>query len=240
MKDYQQVVEERYDKQAESDFSSKASVRWMTSQLYMSQKLYEVLRAVSEKGHDLGADKILEVGCGGGRWTRFIAEITMAPENIKGTDLSGPRIEVARRMNPAIAYEVSDLVETPITDKYDIILAWDVFMHLRTEDQIRKALRNIRQALTERGVFIFFDAWASSHFVQSDAESVGFNPREIESLASSEGFKKEFSKDVFAVLPGGRHSEQYYGHIPIWLIRVAETVIPSPPGNYFEVFWKGG
>jgi 2-polyprenyl-3-methyl-5-hydroxy-6-metoxy-1,4-benzoquinol methylase len=236
LKDYKDVVADRYDKQALSDFNAKASIQWMTSQLRLSQALYDVLRRLDSLGHDLGKARILEVGCGGGRWTRFIAEITMEPENIKGTDLSAPRIEVARRMNPAIAYEVADVVETPIDREYDIILAWDVFMHFRIREQITKALQNIRNALSKSGVFIFFDAWARTHFQSSpDAESVGFNPDEIVRLACAIGFAPIFRKDVFKIFPGGRHSEQYYDHVPSWLIRMLEA-ISSTPGNYFEVF----
>ena len=236
MKDYKDVVADRYDKQALSDFNAKASIQWMTSQLRLSQALYDVLRRLDRLGCDLGKARILEVGCGGGRWTRFIAEVTMEPKNIKGTDLSLPRIEVARRMNPAIVYEVADVVETPIDGEYQVILAWDVFMHFRTREQITKALQNIRNALSKGGVFIFFDAWARTHFQpSSDAESVGFNPDEIVQLASAIGFAPIFREDVFKIFPGGRHSEQYYGHVPSWLIRMLEA-ISSTPGNYFEVF----
>jgi len=237
MKDYKDVVAERYDKQAGTDFNARSAMKWMDSQLWMCQSLFDVFRQLDRRGYDIGNLKILEVGCGGGRWTRFMAEITANPTNIKGTDLSSERITVAKWMNPAIKYEVADVVETTIQEKFDVIMAWDVFMHLKSEEQIRKALKNIHQALTERGVFIFFDAWAKTHFIISDAESVGFNPEEVVDLASREGFAAIFRKDVFRIFPGGRHSEQYYGHVPTWLIRLLEMMFPTP-GNYFIVFRK--
>jgi 2-polyprenyl-3-methyl-5-hydroxy-6-metoxy-1,4-benzoquinol methylase len=237
LKDYKTVVAERYDKQTRADFNAKSALNWMSSQIWLCQKLYKVLRRLDGLGHNLSKARILEVGCGGGRWTRFIAEITMEPRNIKGTDLSGPRIEIARKMNTAIAYEVADVVETPIDREYDIILAYDVFMHFRTREQIQKALQNIHNSLSERGAFIFFDAWAQTHFKSSlDAESAGFNPEEIVNLASIVGFTPIFKENVFRIFPGGRHSEQYYGHVPTWLIRLLETMSPTPPGNYFIVF----
>lgn len=237
MKDYKEVVAERYDKQAQSDFNVKTTLRWMPSQLKLSADLFQVLKRIDSQGHSLANARILEVGCGDGRWVRFIAEITHQPEFITGTDLSAPRVALAKKMNPAIECQVADVVETPIDGKFDIILAWDVFTHLKTEEQIRKALRNIHNALSERGAFIFFDAWAKTHFKSSTNEdSHGYRPEEIMHLAGIERFTPVFRKNVFRIFPGGRHSEQYYGHAPNWLIRFFEAVSPTPPGNYFIVF----
>jgi len=211
----------------------------MTAQLWLSKMLFDVLRTIDSQTHSLAKARILEVGCGGGRWTRFIAEVTHKPELITGIDLSAPTIELAKRMNPAITYRVADLVEEPIGAVYDLILAWGVFLHFPSESTVKKALRNISNSLTKDGLFIFFDAWARSHFNPPvDAESWGFNPEEIIRMAASEGLTPTFRKNVYRLFPGRKHSEQYYGIIPSWLVRACEIISPTPPGNYFVVFGR--
>jgi len=239
MKDYKDVIADRYDKLAETDFNVKTTLKWMASQLKLSADLFQVLKRIDSQGHPLANARILEVGCGDGRWVRFIAEITHQPEFITGTDLSAPRVALAKKMNPAIECQVADVVETPIDEKFDIILAWDVFTHLKTKEQIQKALRNIHNALSERGVFIFFDAWAKTHFKSvANEDSHGYRPEEVVHLAGIEGFTPIFRKNVFRIFPGGRHSEQYYEVLPTWFVRFFEMICPTPPGNYFIVFGK--
>lgn len=238
MKEYVSVVTERYDKQVNADFGLGTTMRWMPSQLYLSGVLFQILRNTVAPRIDLATAKILEVGCGDGRWTRFIAEITHRPENITGTDLSDARIGLASRVNPAIKYAVADILQ-PIEERYDCVLAWDVFMHLESEGDIRKALKNIHECLSAKGVLIFFDVWAKSHFdAPKDVDSWGFHPDEVLKLAESEGFTQLAKKKVFRILPGGRHSEQYYGMAPTWFIHTCEAISPTPPGNYFLVLGK--
>ena len=239
MKSYKEVVVNRYDMQVAEDFNSKTTLRWMPSQLKLCTALAEVLKKIDGEKCSLADARILEVGCGDGRWTRFISEITHKPELITGTDLSRNRIELARRMNPSINYDVADIVEESIEGTFDIILAFDVFMHLPTEAMIRTALNNIHESLSNDGVFIFFDAWAHSHSNPvANADSWGFNPKEITKLVESQGFTKLFRRDVFRLFPRGKHSERYYGVVPSWLLSTSEALCPTPPGNYFVVFGK--
>lgn len=240
MKNYSAVVSDRYNKQIGADFGLGTTMRWMPSQLYLSGTLFDILHNEIAPRIDLSKAKILEVGCGDGRWTRFIAEVTHKPENIAGTDLSEARVDLATQMNPAIKYEVADILK-PIAGQFDCVLAWDVFMHLEPEETIRKALRNINDCLSQKGLFIFFDAWAKSHFDgPKNAESWGYHPDEITRIAKLEGFRPLAKKTVFRILPGGRHSEQYYGMAPMWFVHACEAVSPTPPGNFFIVFGKEG
>jgi len=239
MKGYSQVLAERYEPKADADFSTTASLQWMGSQIYLYRVFFGILKKAIENGLDLSTAKILEVGCGDGRWTRFIAEISKRPDLVSGTDLSRNRIEYARKFNPAIKYEVADLVTEPIQGEYDLILAWDVLMHMVSESEVRTALRQISQGLAPRGIFVFFDVWSESHFSPpADAESWGFHPDEIERLARDSGLQSFHFKKVFKVLPRLGHSEVYYRNYPEWFVRSAEKILPGKAGNFFMLFSK--
>ena len=240
MRSYKDVVSDRYNKRVDSDFELKRTLRRMLPQLRVNEVLLDVLKTIDSQHRPLTDARILEIGCGDGRWTRFIAEVTHAPELISGTDLSKPRIEFAKRMNPAIDYQVKDVVEEPIGATYDVILALDLFMHFSTEAMIKTVLKNIHDSLSEDGIFIFIDAWARSHFEASaDADSWGYNPQEIYDFAKPEEFTPLFRRTIFRHLPRKRTSEQYYGVLPDWLVRVSESMFPYPPVNFIIVFGKG-
>lgn len=244
MKDYGEVVAQRYDERVKADFSIGTTFRWMPSQLNLYRVLYRMQRFAfndaSQRGMDFGEARFLEVGCGDGRWTRFIAEVTHKPENITGTDLSAPRIALAKKMNPAIDYQVADVVSDKINVTSNVILAWDVFMHLPREEEIRKALKNINTALAPNGLFIVFESWAGSHFrAPPDSESWGYHPDELKLLVQSEGFKPVYEEMVFKVLPWLGHSEQLYGgRLPDWFIHLLERTMPGKPGNFFQIYLK--
>ncbi len=57
--------------------------------------------------------EVADVGCGTGRLLPYLAGRGLSP---RGVDLSPGMVEVARRENPAFAYEVADLRELPFED----------------------------------------------------------------------------------------------------------------------------
>ncbi len=235
MKDYLTVISERYDKQKfdnlKPDFGSPVQTR-------LDSLFRKVLKSLDV---DLQNIQILDVGCGKGRWTRLISEVTQRPQNITGLDASDSAISICVNLSPHIDYYSCDIIKDRIRGKYDLILTMDLFMHFKTQEEVSLALQNIHQALTPNGIFIFYDAYAKNHFETNDGqESQGFHPKEIEQLITQAGFSKLSEFHIFKTFLGKYHSSYFYGRLPFSLIRFLEVVTPSPSGNFFQVFRRTG
>lgn len=204
------------------------------------EAFYFVFNELRRRGVDLTQQKILDAGCGSGGWTRFFAELTGAPENIAGVDLSEHRIRIAKRMNAEIEYNVGDVTQMPFDERrWDIITAIDVFMHLDTEALIMRALRGIHESLKPLGYFIWYDLFARDHFdTKAEAESSGYNPKQMVELARAARFKYVFHRNVFKRI-AGRHTVYMAAKgYPFWMLDLAERIVPGAPGNMIYVFSK--
>jgi len=233
LKNYLTVISERYDRQKldslKPDYGSPVQTR-------LDTLFRNVLKSLDMDFQNI---QILDVGCGKGRWTRLISEVTHRPQNITGLDASGSAISICVSLSPHIDYYSCDIIKDKIRGKFDVILTMDLFMHFRTREEISLALKNIHQALASNGKFIFYDAYAKNHFETSDSqESQGFHPKEIEQLISQTGFVKLSEFHIFKTFFGKFHSSYFYDRLPFSLIRLLEILVPSPPGNFFQIYSK--
>lgn len=98
--------------------------------------------------------KILEVGCGYGRYTQLITQ-TLKYENTVGVDISEEQIEYARSNYKLTNVFRADALEylTSTNEKYDLIILMDVLEHLELDYAIR-LLRKINESLAPRGKLI--------------------------------------------------------------------------------------
>ena len=71
---------------------------------------------------------VVDAGCGTGRMTDLLASLGLEPV---GIDLSAGMIEVARRNNPGLKFDVGELANLPHGDQQlDGIFAWYSIIHL--------------------------------------------------------------------------------------------------------------
>ena len=105
------------------------------------------------------------MGCGSGSVTRLLAEFTGNPSNIVGIDLSEYRIQSAMKFTQSIKFLKGDIVtDCEFCNQFELITAFDIFMHLDTEEIINKALHNVNRSLKSNGFFVWFDAYSKNHF----------------------------------------------------------------------------
>lgn len=142
MKDYFDVVQERYEKENLEDVLSNPyqiinplGFKGCLSELILMRKFVIFLsKSLNKSPQDL---RLLDVGCGKGYILRVLAEICGNTNNIFGTELSKNRIEYNKRLNSNISVKYADIChDIPFDFYFDSILAFDVFMHLKTKDQI--------------------------------------------------------------------------------------------------------
>lgn len=111
------------------------------------------------------ADDVLELGCGGGHYTRWLAGRV---RTVIGVDFSGAAIEKARSlgMQHNMQYAVADICSLRLfpDQRFDKIIAIDVLEHLSDAD-LAGALSEVRRLLTGHGVFVFFTP-CRSHWLE--------------------------------------------------------------------------
>lgn len=95
-----------------------------------------------------GRNKLLDVGCGGGRFCRAAARLGW---NTLGIDVSEAALEYARAVEPLDyrSIDVSQIAQT--CGRFDVITAFEVVEH---QARIRDFLGHVRAALRENGRFL--------------------------------------------------------------------------------------
>ncbi len=111
------------------------------------------------------ADDVLELGCGSGRYTRWLAGRVRA---VTGVDFSGAAIEKARSlgMRGNMQYAVANICSLGLfpDHRFDKIIAIDVLEHLSDAD-LPDTLSEVRRLLKAQGVFVFFTP-CRSHWLE--------------------------------------------------------------------------
>lgn len=101
--------------------------------------------------------KILDAGCGSGVACRFL-ERKFKDVKISGCDLDERSLEHAKlhTLRPSTRFYLHDIVNSPLTEKYDYIFNRYVSHHLG-KGRMKKALLNFHQALKNKGKICIVD-----------------------------------------------------------------------------------
>ena len=86
---------------------------------------------------------VLEVGCGYGRMTKLIRSVSSV-ERYLALDLSAERIQEARRDVPNVEYRERDFGDAAISEKFDLVFACQVLMHIEPP-QIANFIRAMKR-----------------------------------------------------------------------------------------------
>lgn len=108
-----------------------------------------LLDAFGEQVRPLGP--VCDLGCGCGHVGAHLASRGL---DLVGVDLSPGLVEEARRLFPALRFEVGDLLDLPLADgSMGGVAAFYSLIHLPPEDRPR-ALAEIRRVLVPRGLLL--------------------------------------------------------------------------------------
>jgi len=242
MEDYNTVVKTRYDKE---DVTKRFQNQYALINpigfhglINIQTMFFSFIKKLRIDGIDMNTITVLDAGCGMGFWTRYWAELLYSNEKVTGFDLSETRINHARTMSPSIKYSVSDILTYSSKDKFTIIFALDVFMHLKTEKDIILGLENLSNLLDAKGYFLWYEPYAANHFVSKEnAEGQGFSKKQMITLAEKAGLFPVWKYSMFKQYLGRYHTVYFYKKFPSWFIRLIE-LIPGKPGNIAIAFQK--
>ena len=126
---------------------------------HFSSRLYKEVNLLNEAICDYRANRSLEIGCGYGRLTPWIAEhsdihYSIEPENIL--------IEYARKLYPNVIFNKAKVQELPFPDNYfDLCISWTVLQHIPTKKELIKAINEIKRVCTNKSIIIIAEGVGS-------------------------------------------------------------------------------
>lgn len=126
-----------------------------------------------------GPLRVLDVGCGNGRFGRFLAKRLRDPVIYHGIDSSQALLTRAKadlatyeRITPLL--ELRDVIETPLpVGAHDVVAAFGVLHHVPGDDFRRAWLRQLAERVAPGGV-LAFSAWCFYEFERFRARIVPF------------------------------------------------------------------
>ncbi len=119
---------------------------------------YRAMRPFLE---NIGGQSVLDVGCGVGRWSLWMAD---RGARVTGTDISPTMVREATRRAAAAGiadrcrFQVADLAELNLGEKYDLILGVTVLQHILEADRLESAVRNLKTHLAPGGQLILVES----------------------------------------------------------------------------------
>lgn len=137
---------------------------------------------------------ILDVGCGGGQDSKFLAD---KGYSVLGIDVSKVMVKLAKKHAPEASFKVVDLVDLPIKTKYDGIWCCRVFHHITIKEQ-NKFLNKLKTLLKKGGVLYITSVVSDKkeNYEAFDSGSDGLLKKRL----TAKSFKKLFEKNDFRIL----------------------------------------
>ena len=139
-------------------FFDQLAPRWDLECSHPDQTLCRLAELNGQLGLAPGQD-LLEVGCGTGQITAWLAQ-AVAPGRILGVDFSAGMLTEARRKNPSADFDLLDIcVEEPPRGAFDVALCFNAFPHFRDPSA---ALRHIAISLRPGGSMLILHLLGSA------------------------------------------------------------------------------
>lgn len=131
---------------------SETDVRLRTAQ----ERAFVAL--MSAAWRDLAGLRVLDVGCGSGRWLRWYLELGADPRLVRGVDVSDVRFAEGRAINPAVELTQIDGERLPFDDaSFDLVTQWVCFMCVPDEAWRHRLAAEILRVLRPGGHVFWWD-----------------------------------------------------------------------------------
>jgi SAM-dependent methyltransferase len=125
--------------------------------------------------------RVLDVGCGVGRWSRLLAA---KGAQVTGVDLSPTMIAQAQRraaeegVAERCRFRVQDLSQLDAGGQFDVVLGVTVLQHILDADLLRAALRRMAAHLAPGGRIILLEAAPTGSVERCDSTVFRARPRD--------------------------------------------------------------
>lgn len=161
--------------------------------------------------------KVLELGCGAGRFAYSIAPYV---DKYVGIDYSSEGIKSAEELCKNAGVDNVDFIQGSIVDfdyseKFDVIYFGSVIQYLNDED-VKKTLVNLKKFIKEDTIIV--DRSSIRNNIRHIADSILYyciyrTPKEIEGLFKEINFKLVYRKRSYRFLRCGDFFKKYYNKV---------------------------
>ena len=137
----------------------------LAGRFQIQERERHVLRLLDQYGlMPLAGKRILEVGCGTGKWLRDLVAWGADPENLFGVELLQASAARARRLCPqAVTIECGNAAELSFpSGSFDIVLQATVFTSVLDEDMKRAMAAEMLRVIRPAGVIVWYDFFLKS------------------------------------------------------------------------------
>lgn len=133
---------------------------------YRLNLFFSLVRALQEIDFQLEDLRILDLGCGNGRSARVYLDLGLRPEQITGLDLRSGAIDLARKLNPAIRFDLYDAGELP--SGHNWISTTTVFSSVATREHRLEVVDRISASLPIGGYVFYYDMRKANRIAGGD------------------------------------------------------------------------
>jgi len=123
---------------------------------YRLNLFYALATALQHVPHPLADLRVLDLGCGNGRSTRMYLDMGLQPQQLRGVDLRPGAIALARKLSPAIQWDVHD--EGDLPRGHNWLSTTTVFSSVATREGRLSVVARIRDSLPRDGYVFYYDA----------------------------------------------------------------------------------
>lgn len=122
----------------------------------LQRKYMQAFKICGLSEENVGAKKLLDAGCGGGRWLRWFQDLGF--RQLFGVDIRDEEINNARQLNPGINFRNSGISSLPFEDSYfDFIILSEVFSSILDDSLIEVSAKELFRVLAPGGAILFND-----------------------------------------------------------------------------------
>jgi len=126
--------------------------------------------------------RVLDVGCGVGRWSRLLA---LRGADVTGVDISPTMIDEAgrRARREGVAdrcrFHVRDISALDVPGEFDLVLGVTVLQHILDPGALRAAVEALRSRVVPDGRIVLLEAAPAEHVNRCDTTVFRARPREL-------------------------------------------------------------